>query len=170
MGNKRFSATTLVMVGLALIALYFVGTKVTPPPAGPPVEQKPTAAVQPPPGPSAPSAAELKVSSSRMSADNKNAQDRMKKIQEMQAEAKKHPTPAAKPFNPASIETEADYWHKNKMGTQGEQEMRAKVAAAEAEAKKVPAMPVTSEKATSKANMPKATPVMDERHLEGEKK
>lgn len=129
MGNRRFSGTTLVTVLLALVALYFVGTKVTPPPAAPPKEAPPqtVATTQVPQTPQATPAAKP---------DPTAAMDRATRIKEMAKEMKEHPVTPKKKFNPTSIEVESSYWQQNRDGQTGVNAMEAKVEKANEAANK----------------------------------
>ena len=73
----------------------------------------------------------------KQAADTAQAQNkaRNEKMKQMMQASKAVPAANAKVFNPTSIDTDNDYWHHNLDGGKGAQEMRAKVAAAEAKLK-----------------------------------
>jgi hypothetical protein len=129
MGNKRFSLTTYALVGISLVALYFVGKSVNPPPAPPPpVVTKPTTPVKAPPTPA------MNEQSAKATADRQKEMAR-RRAEAMREAANKPKTASttkepAEKFNPNMIQTGADYWHQNQMGKKGEAEMDLKVAAA----------------------------------------
>ncbi|MCW3054711.1 MAG: hypothetical protein JWN14_3881 [Chthonomonadales bacterium] len=128
MGNKKFGLTTYVIVGISLVALYFVGKTVTPPPAAPPVEVKPITAKSPE-APSQPK----KEFEERKAAEQ--AKSRAQQIKEMSAHTKATPASNVATFNPNGIDTESTtYWQNKsiKEGAVGVKEMAAKVAAAKA--------------------------------------
>jgi len=129
MGKKKFSLTTYVIVGIALVALYFVGKTVTPPPAAPPVEVKPITAQ----APATPMADKEKYEEKQV-ADAAKAR-RAQQIREMSAHAPTKQQANVPTFNPNSIDTESTTYWQNKSikdGEKGVQEMTAKVAAAKA--------------------------------------
>jgi len=130
MGNKKFGLTTYVIVGISLVALYFVGKTVTPPPAAPPVEVKPVTSQSP----AAPSEDKRKLEETRAAEQARAAKSREQMIRETAAHVKTNPKANVKEFNPNGIDTEATYWQDKsiKDGDQGEKAMAAKVAAAKA--------------------------------------
>jgi len=127
MGNKKFGLTTYVIVGISLVALYFVGKTVTPPPAAPPVEVKPVTAQSP----AVPSPTKQEYEA-RKAADQQKS--RAEKIRETAAHVKTNPQANGKEFNPNGIDVDSDYWHDKSIqdGDKGEKAMAAKVAAAKA--------------------------------------
>ncbi|MCW3100076.1 MAG: hypothetical protein JWL77_5694 [Chthonomonadaceae bacterium] len=138
MGNRRFSLTTYVLVGISLVALYFVGKTVTPPPPAPPKDPTPVAAKAPPtPPPASPD--KMKFDETRAKEEAKARADRMKALA---ANAQKNPTANTKAFNPTSIDTDSDYWQHAEAGEKGVKEMRTRVAEALAKQKTQPVVPV----------------------------
>ena len=126
MGNRRFSMTTYVIVGVALGALYFVGKLVNPPPPAPPKEVTPVASTAPAhPATPAPPSAEQRQKEAAMQAEK---QARMERMQKIAKEAKAKPAPKANAFNPTAIQTDADYWQHYKDGKKGTEEIEKKVA------------------------------------------
>lgn len=145
MGNRRFSMTTYVLVGIALVALYFVGKMVTPPPAAPPKEATAASASNGAPQPVVDSPEQRKREMEKEAQETKARTEKMKQM----AAANKRAPANSKAFNPTTIDTEADYWQHYDMGEKGTKEMRAKVEAALAKQKPRPNVPV----------MQKASPV-----------
>jgi hypothetical protein len=133
MGNRRFSLTTFILVGVALGALYFVGKTVTPPPAAPPAAAK-EAAPPPGPGPTQPQKAALDPDAKNLkpsSGATAPAQDREARLKAMAQHMQKSPAnPKPDAFNPASIDTSTDFWQHASDGEKGVKEMREKVAKA----------------------------------------
>ena len=140
MGNRRFSVTTYVLVGISLFALYYVGKTVTPPPPVAPPE--PRAAPGATPGPAKPNPAAAAEMKAHQEEEARRAKMRTDKMAEMMKAQKDHPMPNVKAFNPTTTDTDSDYWQKYKMGQQGSKEMREKVAKALAEQKQHPDVPV----------------------------
>jgi hypothetical protein len=138
MGNRRFSLTTYVLVGISLVALYFVGKTVTPPPPAPPKDPTPAASKTPPtPVPDSPD--KQRFDETRAKEEAKARADRMKALA---ANARKNPDANAKAFNPNTIDTDSDYWQHAETGEKGVKEMRTKVADALAKQKTQPVVPV----------------------------
>ena len=144
MGNRRFSMTTYMLVGLSLVALYLVGKTVTPPPPAPPAPPPPARAPEP-----APTALKKAVPDipgmvpDPPGSAERIAKDRAAQMDRMMAQHKKEvaSAPKAGKFNPTSIETGADYWQHAEMGQKGAAEMRVKVAKALEEQKHAAPLP-----------------------------
>ena len=128
MGNKRFSMTTYVLVGISLVALYFVGKTVTPPPPVPPAlpAASPAAA-----GPR-PLADKQSQTDQHSRAEELSARARQEKQRKMMSLSHKNSPVDSKAFNPNMIDTTTGYWQEQKDGAQGAREMQAKVAKANA--------------------------------------
>ena len=133
MGNRRFSTTTAVLVGISLVALYYVGKTVTPPPPAPPQEKAAPAAPVAPSAPPPKAAAEPPMPHMNQSeSETYAAKQRAEKMQAM-IKATQKSSPPKKTFSATSMDTEADYWQYAKDGKKGTAELRAKVAKALAE-------------------------------------
>lgn len=130
MGNRRFSLTTYVLVGISLVALYFVGKTVTPPPPAPPAPPSASPAAAGP-RPLADKQAQAQADQ-HSRAEEQSARARQEKQRQMMSAAHKSSPVDSKAFNPNMIETDPRYWQQQKDGAQGAKEMRAKVVKANA--------------------------------------
>ncbi len=119
MGTRRFSVTTYILVGISLVALYFVGKTVNPPPVGPAKEITP---VQPS------AAATSAQSMKRQQEEEMRAKEQAKMVREYAAHSKKT-TIVSKgiPFNPSGMDTGNEYWQRYGDGKKGVDAMQLKV-------------------------------------------
>jgi hypothetical protein len=127
MGTRRFSVTTYILVGISLVALYFVGKTVNPPPVGPAKEIAPVR----------PSAAETSAQAmKRQQEEEMRAKEQAKMVKEYAAHSKKT-TIVSKgiPFNPTGIDTGNEYWQRYGDGKKGVDAMQEKVKKALADQK-----------------------------------